>query len=282
MMECNSSNQSIPNDQREVVAWHLSQSTIFRDYKAAYEQATKLPLTLTPPDGKEPEGELPFETVIPVKAGDIVVAWLRTGRQRNGWRQVPPKATRTNSVLKSDRTGRKPSAKQGGRTVDYVAVTKLLDIFARHLALLYNQIVLQPKGEEPHQVAQAREVIADRYRDNLRLSDVARAVDTNVFSFCRVFRRTTGFTFRTYLARLRFESSKKLLLNPNVRVKEVAYRSGFQTVGNFNQTFRKFAGQSPTAYRRTGDTVDKTVIGPKVARRGSGHTERKIHHSRSQ
>jgi AraC-like DNA-binding protein len=46
------------------------------------------------------------------------------------------------------------------------------------------------------------------------------------------------------------EKAKNLLLNPNARVSEVAYRVGFQSLTHFNRVFRKLTGHSPTGYRR--------------------------------
>jgi len=46
------------------------------------------------------------------------------------------------------------------------------------------------------------------------------------------------------------EKCKNLLLNPNLRVSEIAFESGFQSITNFNRVFKKILGQSPTDYRR--------------------------------
>jgi AraC-like DNA-binding protein len=59
----------------------------------------------------------------------------------------------------------------------------------------------------------------------------------------------TGINFTDYLARVRIEKSKNLLLNPNLRVSEIAYEVGFQSLTHFNRVFKKLLGQSPTDYR---------------------------------
>jgi AraC-like DNA-binding protein len=40
-----------------------------------------------------------------------------------------------------------------------------------------------------------------------------------------------------------------LLLNPHLRISEIAYDVGFQSLTHFNRVFRQVVGQSPTAYR---------------------------------
>ena len=59
----------------------------------------------------------------------------------------------------------------------------------------------------------------------------------------------TGINFTEYVSRVRIEKAKNLLLNPNLRISEIAYEVGFQSLTHFNRVFRKFVGQSPTAYR---------------------------------
>jgi len=64
-----------------------------------------------------------------------------------------------------------------------------------------------------------------------------------------VFKKTTGLTFTDYLSRVRIEKAKTLLLNPHLRISEIAYDVGFQSLTHFNRMFRKIAGISPTKYR---------------------------------
>jgi len=40
-----------------------------------------------------------------------------------------------------------------------------------------------------------------------------------------------------------------LLLNPNLRVSEIAFECGFGSLGHFNRTFKEVVGSSPTEYR---------------------------------
>jgi AraC-like DNA-binding protein len=53
------------------------------------------------------------------------------------------------------------------------------------------------------------------------------------------------------LSRVRLEKAKTLLLNPHLRISEIAYDVGFQSLTHFNRMFRKIVGESPTHYRDT-------------------------------
>jgi AraC-like DNA-binding protein len=51
------------------------------------------------------------------------------------------------------------------------------------------------------------------------------------------------------VSRARIEKAKNLLLNQNLRVSEIAYEVGFQSLTHFNRVFKKVIGQAPTEYR---------------------------------
>jgi AraC-like DNA-binding protein len=76
-----------------------------------------------------------------------------------------------------------------------------------------------------------------------------KAVYTSKFYFCKIFKKATGINFTDYLARMRTERAKNLLLNRNLRVSEIAFEAGFQSLTHFNRVFKRILGQSPTDYR---------------------------------
>ncbi|PYL34885.1 MAG: hypothetical protein DMF38_06875 [Verrucomicrobia bacterium] len=64
-----------------------------------------------------------------------------------------------------------------------------------------------------------------------------------------MFKKATGISFIDYLSRARVEKSQTLLLNPNSRISEAAFASGFHSMTNFNRAFRRIVGRSPTQFR---------------------------------
>jgi len=133
----------------------------------------------------------------------------------------------------------------------YRALLRLLEIFGRHLSILSNQIVVENSAAEPVAVERARQFIAQNQDGAICLATVAKAVNTSTFYFCKLFKRATGLTFTDYLARVRIEKAKTLLLDRNRRVSEVAYDVGFQSLTHFNRVFKKIVGRSPSSYRQS-------------------------------
>jgi AraC-like DNA-binding protein/ligand-binding sensor protein len=195
------------------------------------------------------------DTAVPVRLGDRLVGFLQTGQI---FRKTPTKAQfeRTLQLVNEWGVNVDPAklreAYFATRVVPnkkHEAVVKLLSIFAQHLSMLSNQVVLQQDNAEPPVITRAKEYIQEHQTENLRLGHVAKAVNTSTFYFCKMFKKVTGINFTDYLSRVRIEKSKNLLLNPNLRVSEIAFEVGFQSLTHFNRVFKKILGQSPTEYR---------------------------------
>jgi AraC-like DNA-binding protein len=129
------------------------------------------------------------------------------------------------------------------------AAVKLLAIFAQHISMVSNQILVQRVNTEPPAITRAKQFILENQGEDLSLGQVAKAVNTSTFYFCKMFKKTTGLNFTDYVSRIRIEKAKNLLLNRNLRVSEIAYEVGFQSLTHFNRVFKKIMGQSPTDYR---------------------------------
>ncbi|HXF11243.1 MAG TPA: AraC family transcriptional regulator, partial [Desulfuromonadaceae bacterium] len=134
-------------------------------------------------------------------------------------------------------------------TRQHESIVKLLAIFAQHLSMACNQIVVREQNAEPPVITRAKQFIAEHQTEELSLEQVARSVNTSKFYFCKMFKKATGINFTDYLSRVRTERAKNLLLNPNLRVSEIAYEVGFQSLTHFNRVFKRVLGQSPTEYR---------------------------------
>lgn len=134
----------------------------------------------------------------------------------------------------------------------YGAVVGLLNIFAQHLSVLSNQLLLQQAGThaEPPIFARARAFVEEHFTEQISLRQAAAAARVSPFHFCKVFKRVTGLTFTVFVARHRIEKAKNLLFNAHYRISEICYAVGFESLSHFNRRFYEYVGESPTSYRR--------------------------------
>jgi len=195
------------------------------------------------------------ETAVPVKLGAQTIGFLQTGQVL---RQKPTTASFARAVGKASALG--VDINNGKARAAYFAtpvvsrkkldsVGSLLTIFADHLSMKSNQLAVQTAHAEPPVITKARQYIQENYSEHLSLGQVAAAVHTSIFYFCKLFRKVTGTTFTEFVSRTRVEKAKNLLLNPNLRISEIAYAIGFQSLTHFNRVFKSVVGESPTTYR---------------------------------
>ncbi len=110
-------------------------------------------------------------------------------------------------------------------------------------------------------VLRAKEYIQEHFTKDVSLGQVAKAVDMNMFYFCKRFKKAAGITFTEYLSHLRIENAKLLLLNRDLRVNEIAFAVGFQSLTHFNRVFKKRVGNSPRRYRQIAKpTIEKQPV----------------------
>ena len=104
---------------------------------------------------------------------------------------------------------------------------------------------------EPVAIWKARKYIEGHSHEELSLTKVAKAVNMNANHLSENFKQVTGINFVDYVACTRFATACNLLQNRNLRISEIAFAAGFQSLSQFNRVFKKFSGKSPTQYRRS-------------------------------
>ena len=195
------------------------------------------------------------ETAVTVKLGERTIGYLQTGQV---FFKSPTSAQAASAVNRLQGMGGGVNAReaaaayQATRVVPrptYDSMIRLLEFFAKQLSLLANQTLMQERVAEPPQVARARQYIHDHCEDELSLGDVARHAAISPFYLCKKFKEVTGLNFTDYVSRVRVEKAKEMLRDPNHRVSEVAYQTGFQSLSHFNRSFKRITGQSPSACR---------------------------------
>ena len=196
------------------------------------------------------------DTAVPVQAGERLIGFLQTG-QVFLKPPTPRQFARTTRLLLD--WGLQVDLKKLEESYfqtrvltprQYDSMISLLTIFGQHLSFVCHQILVQPQNSEPVTITRARQFIREHQAEDISLTAVARAVNTSTFYFCKLFKRATGLNFTEYLSQVRVEKAKSLLPNPNLRISEIAYDIGFQSLTHFNRVFKRITGQSPTSYRQ--------------------------------
>lgn len=113
-----------------------------------------------------------------------------------------------------------------------------------------------PKADAHHRKRQVlvqaiREWIKENRRGDLSVQRCAAAFQYNPDYLTQLFKAETGEPLRHYMIGCRLQEAKRLLLNTDLHVAEIAYQVGFQDVKHFMKTFKQWESVTPSAYRQT-------------------------------
>lgn len=99
-------------------------------------------------------------------------------------------------------------------------------------------------------VQRALDYIARTARHEMTVNDVVRHVPVCRSMLERRFRENLGTTVLTEINRARIQHVKKLLIDTDWTVDQIARESGFANGGSLSRLFRRITGRQPVAYRR--------------------------------
>jgi AraC-like DNA-binding protein/ligand-binding sensor protein len=197
-------------------------------------------------------------TAVPVKMGASVIGFLKTGQVFT----KPPAEDQFERIISA--LGRKAlsetfvsqlkEAYLATRSVDpqrYESMVVLLQTFSDQLGQYVESLAIIEEGNEPSAIARARRFIHSNVDQSLPLGQVAREAGLSESHFCRLFKESTGLTLTDYVNRCRVDWAKRELLRPEVRISEIAFHVGYQSLSQFNRSFARIAGVSPSKFRRS-------------------------------
>lgn len=99
-------------------------------------------------------------------------------------------------------------------------------------------------------VTAAVDFIVGHYAEPLSVTAVASAIKLSASRLAHVFPEATGLAVMDYVARLRVNIGRRLLLETSDTLDKIAVRLGFADASNFSRTFKGIDGRAPGEFRR--------------------------------
>jgi len=115
-------------------------------------------------------------------------------------------------------------------------------------------------GLAPWQIRRLTVYIVAHLDTTLRTGDLATLVRLSPFHFCRAFRDSMGDSPHGYVMRRRIERAQGLMLSTDASLAQIAADCGLADQAHFSKVFRRFAGESPGAWRRARATPTRLAI----------------------
>lgn len=134
------------------------------------------------------------------------------------------------------------------------AVPHLFRAFIELVNEEYARVTERSRFHEKRE-AMFREIVSfidARLSKKISISDIGSSVGLGRTRLAEVFREKQGMTIIEYVNKRRVEEASELLRTTDMPVIDIALETGFNDVSNFNRTFKKIAGMSPSAMRKNG------------------------------
>ena len=132
---------------------------------------------------------------------------------------------------------------------DSVASVLAIQLVRRYSCL--KDVAIRKGGMAPHKLRRAIKLITDNLEQeqNIALAVVAEEVGMSRYHFSRAFKQSMGLSPINYIASRRIERAKKLLVDTDLPISEVALKAGYSGQSHFTTFFRRMVGVTPRSFR---------------------------------
>lgn len=105
------------------------------------------------------------------------------------------------------------------------------------------------RREDKDRMNKVHAYVLKNFQKQITLAEVAKISAMTPTSFSRYFTKHANKTFSNFITEIRIAYARKLLIETDHTISQIAYLSGFQTLSNFNYQFKKTTQYNPTGYR---------------------------------
>jgi two-component system response regulator YesN len=99
-------------------------------------------------------------------------------------------------------------------------------------------------------ISKIQSFIHDNLHQELSRDDIAGSVYRNPAYLSRLFRKETGLSLTDYIVQAKIEKAKRLLMETNDKISNIAEGLGYVHFSYFAKLFKKVAGLTPQEYRK--------------------------------
>jgi len=108
-------------------------------------------------------------------------------------------------------------------------------------------------GQDPallRRLLRAKDAMDSGSHEEWPIARLARVSGVSQAHFARSFKRAFGVPPHRYLLTRRIEQAKTLLRDTDLAVTDIAFQTGWNSLGTFGRIFRDITGESPSVMRR--------------------------------
>ena len=120
-------------------------------------------------------------------------------------------------------------------------------IFSLALYQDANQVLASDRNME--MIERARTILRENYRESITPQQVAKLVNMSYSLFRKMFKTYNHISPAQYVIELKMQHARKLLMNTNLSIKEIAFHLNYDDPLYFSSLFKRHVGYSPSVFR---------------------------------
>ena len=135
----------------------------------------------------------------------------------------------------------------------FISLLFILKILSEASVQLLNNQLYQKSLSSHHgeRLQLIFDYVINNFQNEIRLNTVANMVHMSPNAFCRFFKQRSNKSFFTFITEVRVAHACQLLAeNRDYYITDIAQKSGFNTISNFNKHFKSIKGVNPSEYQK--------------------------------
>lgn len=133
----------------------------------------------------------------------------------------------------------------------FATLSEMENYFRDTLEDIQRQLKAKLGSRELQQIRQVKEYIESHYAETITLEKISGLIYMNSSYFSTFFKKHTGENYKQFLTEVRMKHARRLLLQSELMIYEVAEQVGYSNARLFSEIFRKHFGMLPQEYRQT-------------------------------
>lgn len=129
---------------------------------------------------------------------------------------------------------------------------EILNIFAKSDVYYLSSPVFRPYLQKIDftRMNKVYNYVYNNINSSFDVSEIAGLLNMSVSAFSHYFKKRTQKTFTQFINETRIGNAKRLLMETDKSIAEIAYESGYNSLSNFNKQFCSLVKSSPKIFRK--------------------------------
>jgi AraC-like DNA-binding protein/quercetin dioxygenase-like cupin family protein len=149
---------------------------------------------------------------------------------------------------------------RGGPAMTYALLIELFSLALRHLDGTADALSFV-RNSSGYAISKALNYIEKHLHEAISIEALSAVACSSPSRFAHQFKKAVGKAPLQYVAELRIERAKNMLLFPEFSIAEIAAQLGFVSGYYFSRRFHQLTGESPIAFRKRGLRMGETPSG---------------------